>query len=129
MCTEDQQKKGYLAGPMRGLPKFNFPAFNIAAKKLRSEGYFIFNPAEHDKEKYGVDISKYNRTGDETKAIEKHGFNLRESLQADLTFICLYAEVIFMLPGWENSKGANAELATAKAIGIEVIYLDESYVN
>jgi hypothetical protein len=120
--------KIYLAGPMRGIPEFNFPAFYAAAAELRKAGHFVFNPAERDNEKHGTDISKGNATGDESVAASQHGFNLREALGADLAFICAHADAIALLPGWENSKGANAERATAVALGLEVIYLDpENY--
>lgn len=127
--SEDQPRKVYLAGKMRGLPNFNFPAFMCAAKKLRKEGWEVFNPAERDNERHGTNISKYNRTGDEKKLVEKYGFNLRVALHDDLSFICLEAAAIAMIPGWESSMGANAELATAKALGLEIIFLDESYVK
>jgi hypothetical protein len=45
-------------------------------------------------------------------------------LGADLAFICYYADGIALLPGWENSKGAKAEKATAEALGLEVMYLN-----
>jgi hypothetical protein len=125
--SEDQQKKVYLAGPMRGLPNFNFPAFMSAAKKLRSQGYFVFNPAERDNERHGTNISKYNKAGDEKKLVEKYGFSLRVALGDDLAWICAEAEAIAMLHGWQDSKGANAEIATAIALGLEIIYLDENY--
>ncbi len=115
--------KIYLAGPMRGIPEFNFPAFTAAAAKLRAKGHFVFNPAEKDNEKHGTDISKGNVTGDETIAAKDHGFNLRDAFAVDLTFICQEAEGIALLPGWENSKGATAEHATAVALGLEVIIL------
>lgn len=116
--------KVYLAGPMRGYPEFNFPAFFAAAKKLESEGHFVFNPAARDNEKHGTDISKGNPTGDEAVAAKQHGFSLREALGADLAFICADADAIALLPGWERSKGVAAEKATADALGLEVIYLD-----
>lgn len=115
--------KIYVAGPMRGIPEFNFPAFHAAADKLRAQGHSVFNPAERDNEKHGTDISKGNATGDEALATKQHGFNLREALGADLAFICAEADAIALLPGWENSKGAKAEHATAVALGLEVIPL------
>lgn len=117
--------KIYLAGPMRGIPEFNFPAFAAAAARLRLEGHTVFNPAEKDIERHGVDISKGNEHGCEHKAAEQHGFNLRTALHADLTFICLEADAIALLPGWQNSRGARAEKATAEALGLEVIELLE----
>jgi hypothetical protein len=118
-------KKVYLAGPMRGIPEFNFPAFYAAAETLRAKGYIVFNPAEKDTEKYGVDISKGNMTGDEEQARIEHNFNLREALCADMTFICLKADAIALLPGWEKSKGAVAEFALAQALGLEILKLEE----
>lgn len=115
--------KIYVAGPMRGIPEFNFPAFNAAAAKLRAEGHEVFNPAEKDNERHGTDISKGNATGDESLATQQHGFNLREALALDLEFICRQADAIALLPGWENSKGANAERATAVALGLKLIDL------
>lgn len=116
-------KKIYVAGPMRGIPEFNFPAFHAATAKLRAEGYMVFNPAERDNERHGVDVSKGNLTGDEAIAAKEHGFNLREALGEDLEFICRHADVVALLPGWQNSKGAIAERATAVALGLEVMEL------
>jgi hypothetical protein len=115
--------KIYVAGPMRGIPEFNFPAFNAAAAALRLEGHIVFNPAEKDNERHGTDISKGNAVGDESLATKQHGFNLREALALDLDFICREADAVALLPGWERSKGANAEKATADALGLQLLYL------
>jgi hypothetical protein len=119
--------KIYLAGSMSGIPNFNFPAFNAAAAQLRSDGHFVFNPAERDIERHGgVDISADNPTGDPALAAKTHGFSLREALADDTAFICKEADAIAMLPGWENSKGARAEHALAFALGHSIIYLGAS---
>ena len=115
--------KVYLAGPMTGYPEFNFPAFHEYAAKLRAEGHEVFSPAERDNERHGVDISKGNPTGDPKLAKEQHGFNLREALREDLAWICANAEIVAMMPGWEKSKGATAEHATAVALGLGVRFL------
>jgi hypothetical protein len=116
--------KIYLAGPMRGIPEFNFPMFMAAAKQLREEGHEVFNPAEKDNEKHGTDISKGNLTGDESIASARHGFSLREALGADLAWICAEADAVALLPGWQQSKGARAEAATAVALGIKLMQLE-----
>lgn len=116
--------KIYLAGPMRGIPEFNFPAFHKATAFLRALGHEVFNPAERDNERHGTDISKGNATGDEKLAAAQHGFNLREALGADLAWICAEADAIALLPGWENSKGVKAEAATGDALGLLVRPVD-----
>jgi Domain of unknown function (DUF4406) len=109
--------KLYLAGPMQGIPHFNFPLFNDMAKRLRAAGHEVFNPAERDIERHGgVDISKGNLTGSLQQSQSEHKFSLRDALADDLTFICKEAEGIVLLPGWEHSNGAFAEWATARAL-------------
>jgi hypothetical protein len=109
--------KLYLAGPMRGVPHFNFPLFNDMAARLRAGGHEVFNPAEKDIERHGgVDISKDNYTGSLEQSAVQHKFSLRDALAEDLTFITKQSDGIVMLPGWEGSKGAFAEWATACAL-------------
>lgn len=105
---------------MRGIKDFNFPAFHEAALSLRMQGHNVFNPAEKDEEKHGKDVSK-SETGDLAES-EAKGFDLRHALATDLDWICRHADGIYLLKGWQNSKGASAELATALALGLEVMY-------
>lgn len=114
--------KIYIAGAMRGIPYFNYPAFNAAAKKLRDEGHIVFNPAERDIERDGKNWGDAHKNGSLEDA-QKDGFCLRTALGDDLAWICGEADAVAMLPGWEKSKGANAERATAEALGLEIIYL------
>jgi hypothetical protein len=107
--------KVYLAGPMRGIPNFNFPAFHQAASMLRAAHYTVFSPAEYD-EWQGLPNA-------ETSEWYDGGRNIREALAADTAWICAHADAIALLPGWEKSKGACAEKALAEALGLEVIIL------
>lgn len=111
----------YLAGPMTGIPHFNYPAFNAAAANLRRAGHHVFNPAEHDTELHGKDIS--NPEGCAETAAKEHGFCRRTALKADLSWICDHAEAIALLPGWEKSSGARAERALAEALSLRIIEL------
>lgn len=115
--------KIYVAGPMRGYAEFNFPAFHAAAAQLRATGHEVFNPAERDNERHGVDISKGNDSGDEEVAAKIHGFSLRVALAEDADWICRHADAIVLLPGWEASRGAKAELALAEALGLTIMRL------
>lgn len=106
--------KAYLAGPMRGYPEFNFPAFEQATRVLRHHGHTIFSPAEHDLDN-GFDPSGMDGTIEELAEV---GFDLREALRIDTEWICCHAEAIFLLPGWKDSSGARAEKALGDALGI-----------
>ena len=114
-----QKYKLYLAGPMRQIKDFNFPSFHAAAARLRAIGYEVFNPAEHDERKHGQGFAKSD-TGD-PKDIAHTGFDLRATLVEDLAWIAKEAHGVAVLPGYEQSKGATAEVALARAIGIPVL--------
>lgn len=107
----------YVAGKMRGVPEFGFPAFDAAAFRLRAAGHTVFSPAERDRE-HGFDPT--GMTGDEDLAAL--GFNLREALAADTAWICATADAIYMLEGWSGSSGARAEKALAEALGLTVMF-------
>ena len=38
----------YIAGPMRGIEDFNFPAFDRQEELLKKQGWVVINPAELD---------------------------------------------------------------------------------
>ncbi len=96
----------YLAGPMRGIERYNFPAFDAAADELEKQGYTVLSPADMDR-----DIGF-----DETKDVATPEF-LTDAMRRDLEAV-LRADAIFMLPGWEKSTGATAEMHVAKWRGI-----------
>lgn len=87
----------YISGPMTGLPDFNYPAFNQAAAELRAQGYHVENPAENPERSTWAEYMK--------------------SAVAQLTA----CDMIKMLPGWEESRGAIIEHKLAQDLGIEVM--------
>jgi hypothetical protein len=114
--------KIYVAGPMRGKPDFNFPAFDRAATFLRRLGHTVFNPADRDRDVLG---DAYKGDQAEREAAVKAGVDLREALAADLKWIAEEADGIWMLEGWEMSPGARAEHALATAltsVGFRIFY-------
>lgn len=116
----------YLAGPMRGYKDFNFPAFFAAAEVLRKDGHQVFNPAERDTNEFGSEKLKSEK-GDEAELSRNLGMDglslTRKVFLHDTHYICTQADAIALLPGWEKSKGANAEKALAEAIGLKVMVL------
>jgi hypothetical protein len=114
--------KIYLGGPMTGKPYFNAPAFREAAEKLRIMGNEVFSPVEYDEKNHGPEIFDDNPDGNPMLAKLK-GFDIRQAFLADLTYICLEADTIALLPGWRDSSGARAEYAVATSLGHAVIEL------
>lgn len=105
--------KVYLAGPMRGYPEFNFPAFFAAEDRLWRFDHDVQNPAREDTDS-GFEWRGLEGT---TEELETAGFDLADALGGDLEWICKHADCVAVLEGWEGSKGATAEVATALALG------------
>jgi hypothetical protein len=112
----------YLAGPMRGVPYFNVQAFDEAEALLSAQGFTVFNPAQRDRAEGLVHADCPRGTEDE---MEMQGFDMGEALAIDLTFVVTEADAIVLLPGWMMSRGAVAELATAKAMGLPAYEFDD----
>lgn len=96
--------KLYLAGPMTGLPLFNFPEFDRVAKELRSRGYEIHTPHEIN---YGETL--------ESRGSLRYTDYLRGGLK-----LLLECEGLVLLPSWMNSKGAQLELHVADKLEMPV---------
>jgi hypothetical protein len=89
----------YIAGPMTGLPEYNYPAFNAAAEALQAIGHRAINPACHD---FAAELKPWD-------------WYVREGLR-----MLLDAEAVALLPGWEQSKGATLEVTVANALRLDV---------
>lgn len=94
----------YVAGPMRGIPHFNFPAFRRAARRLRLAGFSVWSPAERDlREGFNPRRSKPK--------------SLKHYMAHDLAAVCR-SDALLALPGWRRSVGAQLEVHVATACGI-----------
>lgn len=115
----------YLAGPMRGIPWFNFPAFKVARMYLRAQGHNVFCPAENDIRRHGEDFSLNCPTGDVSEIGKSINFTIEQAIYEDLRFISIGGcTTIAFLPGWEHSSGASGpEFALAKFLKREFMYL------
>jgi hypothetical protein len=95
----------YLAGPMRGLDNFNFPAFDAAAEYLRGFGFVVVSPAEHDR------VMGFDETKD---TIDE--YDLAKAMEWDLQQV-RECDFIVLLPGWTTSNGVASELEEAEKWG------------
>jgi len=98
------QGRCYIAGPMTGKPDLNFPAFHAQAARLRADGWDVVNPAE-----LNPDPSK----------------GWLDCMRTDIKAL-VECTAIFMLPGWEWSKGASLEHHIAQRLEMRVVYVTEA---
>lgn len=110
-------KACYLSGPMTGIPRFNFPLFDAVAAELRRDGWYVYNPAEHDRETY-PDIEDWPgfETGDPAGCPR---FDRAAALAWDAEAI-IDSHAIVMLPHWPGSAGARFERLVAELTGKNV---------
>jgi nucleoside 2-deoxyribosyltransferase len=105
-----RKTKIYLAGPMRGYPEYNFPAFAAAAEKLRSQGYEVWSPHERDL------ADGFDPKTDEALSMSFY-------MKQDLPAVC-DADWVAVLPGWEESEGVQIELGVARALGKLIVSVE-----
>lgn len=116
---EPRKRVLYIAGPMRGIAWFNYPLFDRVAKELRDAGNEVISPADEDRKQDGFDpfanpshanpdACTFPKTMDFAKTV-------RRCLEA-----VLRCDEIVLLPGWENSNGAVAELTLSMWLGKRV---------
>jgi len=114
--TSKSKKTIYIAGPMRGYPKFNFPAFDEAKEEL-SKNWNVISPADIDR------AAGFSEDGDEPDSTM-----LRNMIERDLDAIIWKCDAIALLPGWQRSRGAKVEKALAEFLGLEIFYYMNGYL-
>jgi hypothetical protein len=98
--TTSTFERVYIAGPMTGLPDFNHPAFHAAAARLRSLQFEVVSPAE-----LHINLGK------------DWLFYVRAGIAALTT-----CDSIYMLEGWDKSRGAQLEWDIASRLGLSIYY-------
>jgi hypothetical protein len=108
------EKPYYLAGPMSGLPSFNYPAFHAAAAALRARGYNLVSPAELDEQhtlQYATAIASPDGKDYHPK------WTWGDYLARDVKIVADEAQGIIFLPNWHTSRGAKLEAFTGLLCG------------
>lgn len=116
----------YVAGPMTGIPHFNFPAFISMADLLRSEGFDVVSPAELDDPE---DRERAMASPDGSPIHYESGKTWGDFLARDVKLLSDGGfDAVIVLPGWERSKGARLETYVANALhGLPVYRYDATY--
>lgn len=110
-------KRVYLAGPMTGIPQFNYPAFDAAAARLREMGFEVQSPAEMDDPatRAAALASPDGAPGGGSANGETWG----DFLARDVKLIADSGiEAIVVMMGWAQSRGARLETFVAHLCGI-----------
>jgi transposase len=89
----------YIAGPMSGLPGFNYVSFNQTAKQLRSLGCEVENPAENP----------------DPPCKQWAGYMRMAIAQV------VKCDTLALLPNWHTSRGADLERRIALELGLRVV--------
>jgi len=94
-----RQGRVYIAGPMTGLPEHNFPAFDSAARRLEKAGWEVVNPADNFGGLTNLPRASY--------------------LRVDVSLL-LQCDALALLPGWEESSGAQLEYLLARELELPI---------
>lgn len=93
--------KVYVSGSMTGIKDLNFPAFDKARDKLLALGYWVVSPAD----------------------LERHRpvMTYEEAMKDDIRHM-MTCNAIYLLRGWNDSRGARLEWFVAVSLGFKVMY-------
>lgn len=100
--------KIYIAGPMSGYPEHNFPAFFEAEKTLHRRFAWV-----------GLDVEVVNpaKINEHLGTDQEWHVYLRNDIKQ-----LVECDTIYLLKGWEASKGATLEFHIAERLGMKIYY-------
>ena len=100
--------KIYIAGPMSGYPGLNWEAFDRKERELTAAGWECVNPATLDRE-IGVDPDNVGE------------YDYEDAARRDIVAL-QSCDAIYLMSGFQFSKGACWERALAKHWGLKRYY-------
>jgi hypothetical protein len=103
--------KYYIAGPMTGIPQFNYPLFDKVAEHLKKEGYDVVSPAEMDSPETRA-VAMASPDGRLSSGV-CNGETWGDFLSRDVKLIADSIDAIVLLPRWFKSRGARLECFVA----------------
>lgn len=87
-------------------------AANQAAAKLMSEGLYIFSPISHTHPIAEASEGKLPRGWDFWEGYDRQYLNICKKI------------IVLRIPGWDTSKGVQAEIKIGTEMGIPIEYMD-----
>jgi hypothetical protein len=99
----------------KGIPLFNFPAFDKAAKIGRALGWEVISPAELDR---AIGFDEHTTTELTPQFVRECA---ARDTQAILSLKAENGDAIALLPRWYKSDGTKAELALATWLGLKTL--------
>ena len=118
-CYARENLAWYVCGPMTGVPRFNYPLFELVTAFLRlDQGRTVINPAELD----SPEMQSYARLscdGDSALLAKYTKETWGDVLARDVRMIEREVGHFVLLPGWEKSRGARLEIFVGLLVGIQ----------
>lgn len=112
--------RAYLANRMTGVPQFNYPWFDEAARDLRAQGHDIVSPAELDDPE-----TRKMAMASEDGALgsgSANGETWGDFLARDVKLIAdSNLEAIIVGPDWWLSRGAKLETFVGYTLGLKIL--------
>jgi hypothetical protein len=93
--------KVYISGPMTGLPENNYPAFHAAEDELAALGFEVVNPARNE---------------------HPDPPTWENFMRLAIPQVC-ECDMVCLLPGWSDSKGAQMEANIGSRLGMACVPL------
>ena len=90
---------GKITDVTRELEKANLQKFHDLEKELVARGFEVFNPAK----------------------LEQDGATWESYLARDLKWIYEHRPMLYLMEGWQDSRGARLEVEFAKLLGLSIV--------